>query len=169
MSPRARYLATSGVLAALAAAYLLWQGQITRPAPHLPASSAMVARRAPPSPAPRAPGAREILGHAMALDLSDDQVARLRALDRRWSAEVSRLEAAIRQAEEEVSAFMEDARARGASIQEIQQRSADLRSLGALLREGRRRHADAAVGLLADWQRRRVDGAGVDGGETGRH
>jgi hypothetical protein len=106
----------------------------------------------------------------VALELTDDQVARLRALDRRWSAEASPLEAAIRQAEGEVAAFMEGASAsRGASVQEIERRSADLRRLGAILRERRREHADAAVGVLAEWQRRRLDDTEESTPATGRH
>lgn len=170
MSPRLRYLSTTVALVALAAAYVLWQGRLERPAPRLPASSAPVIRPASPPRVPRPPTAREILDRAVALELSDHQVIRLHALDRLWGSEASRLEAAIREAEGEVSTFMEEAKvSRGASVQEIQRRSTDLRNLGALLRERRQQHSDAAVGLLAEWQRRRLAKAGVAADEDGSH
>jgi hypothetical protein len=119
---------------------------------------------------PRPPTAREILDRAVALELSDHQVIRLHAQDRLWAGEASRLEAAIREAEGEVTAFMEEAKvSRGASVQEIQRRSTDLRNLGALLRERRQQHSDAAVGLLAEWQRRRLAKPGVSADENGSH
>jgi hypothetical protein len=169
MSPRIRYLSTTVALVALAAAYVFWQGRLERPTPRLPAASAPVIRPASPVPVPLPPTAREIRDRAVALDLSDHQVIRLRALDRLWTSEASGLEAAIRGAEGEFSTFMKTARASGgASMQEIQSRSAELRRLSALLRERRRQHADVAVGLLADWQRQRLAKAGVATGDTRR-
>lgn len=170
MSPWVRYLSTTVALVALAAAYVLWQGRLERPTPRLPAGSAPVIRPASPSQVPRSATAREILDRAVALELSDRQVNRLHALDRLWTNEEARLEAAIREAEGEVAIFMEEAKAsRGASVQEIQRRSAELRNLGALLRERRQQHSDASVGLLAGWQRQRPATAGVAASETGRH
>ena len=169
MSPRGRYLSSTMVLVVLAGVYALWQGQVDRPTPRLPPGVARVSRPAPPARI-HPPLARDILDRAAALELSDDQVVRLRALDRRWSAEAGGLEAAIRQAEGEFSTFMDGARAPGGtSVQEIQRRSADLRNLGALLRERRRVHSDSVVGLLVEWQRRRLDDAGEAAGATGRY
>jgi len=169
MSPRIRYLSTTVALAALAVAYAVWQGRLERPTPPLPAPSAPVIRPASPAPVPLLPTAREILDRAVALDLSDHQVIRLHALDRLWTSEASGLETVIRGAEGEFSTFMNAAReSGGASMQEIQSRSAELRRLGALLRERRQQHSDVAVGLLADWQRQRLAKAGVATGDTRR-
>jgi hypothetical protein len=170
MSPRARYLSTTVALTTLAAFYVLWQGQIERPTPRRPAASAPVIRPTVPREVSHPLAAREILDQARALELSDRQISQLHALDGLWGSEVTRLEAAIRQAEGEVAAFMEGARmSGGASIQEIQQRSAGLRGLGALLRERRQRHSDAAVGLLTEGQRQRLAKARFPADETGRH
>ena len=114
MSPRVRYLSTTVALVALAAAYVLWQGRLERPTPRLPAASAPVIRPASPSQVPRSPTAREILDRAVALELSDQQVHRLHALDRLWTSEGGRLEAAIREAEGEVAVFMKRPRRREA-------------------------------------------------------
>lgn len=170
MSPRVRYLSTTVALVALVAAYVFWQGRRPeRPTPRLPAASAPVIRPATPAPAPLPPTAREILDRAVALDLSDHQVIRLRALDRLWTSEASRLDASIQVAKGEFSAFMNTAQASGgANMQEIQARSAELRRLSALLRERRQQHSDVAVGLLADWQRQRLAKAGVATGDTRR-
>ena len=169
MSPGARHLSTTVALVALATAYIVWQGRLERPSPRLPSASAPVIRRGSPAPVPLPPTAREILDRAVALDLTDHQVIRLHALDRLWTSEASRLEAAIQMAEGEFSAFMKTAQASGgASMQEIQSRSAELRRLGTLLRERRQQHSDAAVGLLADWQRQRLAKAGFATGNTRR-
>lgn len=169
MSPRVRYLSTTVALVALAAAYVFWQGRLERPAPRLPAASAPVIRPASPAPVPLPPTAREILDGAVALDLSDHQVTRLRALDRLWTSEASRLDAAIRGAETEFSAFMKTAQASGgANMQEIQLRSEELRRFSALLRERRQQHSGVAVGLLADWQRQRLAKAAIATGDTRR-
>lgn len=167
MSPRVRYLSTTVALVALAVAYVFWQSRLERPTPRRPAASAPVIRPASPAPVPLPPTAREILDRAAALDLSDHQVVRLRALDRLWTSEASGLDAAIHVAEGEFSAFMMTAQASGgANMQDIQSRSAELRRLGALLRERRQQHSDVAVGLLADWQRQRLAKAGVATGDT---
>ena len=169
MSPRVRYLSTTVGLVALAATYVFWQGQLERPRLRLPAGSAPVIRPAAPAPAALPPTAREILDRSVALELSDQQVIRLHALDRLWTSEASRLDAAIRAAEGEFSVFMTTAQASGgASMQEIQSRSEQLRRLGTLLRERRQQHSDGAVGLLADWQRQRLAGAGVATSDTRR-
>ena len=169
MSPRVRYLSTTVALVTLAAAYIFWQGRLERPTPRLPAASAPVVRRAAPAPAPLPPTAREILDRSVVLELSDHQVIRLHALDRLWTSEAGRLDAAIQVAEGEFSAFMKTAQASGgASMQEIQSRSAELRRLGALRRERHQQHSGAAVGLLADWQRQRLAKAGFSTGDTRR-
>ncbi len=169
MSPSVRYLSTTMVLVAMAAAYILWQGRPERPTPRLPTASAPVIRRVSPGPVPVPPTAREILDRAVALDLRNRQMIHLRTLDRLWSDEARRLDEAIQMAEGEFSAFMKTAQASGgANMQEIQSRSAELRRLGALLRERRQQHSDAAVELLADWQRQRLAKAGFAAGDTRR-
>ncbi|HSL51629.1 MAG TPA: hypothetical protein VK878_21365 [Candidatus Deferrimicrobiaceae bacterium] len=165
MSPRARYLATTLVLVAAVAAYALWQRPLDRPTPRLPVASAPPARPAPP---PVPPTARRILDRAAVLGLTHEQVVRLRALDRFWTNEERELQAAVRDAEQELSGFMKEAQgSRGASVQQIQQRSAEYSSLSATLRERRRRHSEAALQLLDGRQRHRLAGAGP-GTEVGR-
>ena len=169
MSPRVRYLSTTVALVALVAAYVFWQGRLERPTPRLPAASAPVIRPAAPAPVPLPPTAREILDRTLVLDLRDHQVIRLRALDGLWSSEASRLDAAIQMADGEFSAFMKTAQASGGTnMQEIQSRSAELRRLGALRRERRQQHSDAAIALLAEWQRQRLAKAGFATGDTRR-
>lgn len=165
MSPRVRYLSTTVALMATVLAYALWQRPLDRPTPRLPAYSSLTPRPAfPPMP----PTARRILDQAMVLRLTHDQMARLRALDRFWTSEEGELQAAIRDAERELSVFMKDAQASGgASVQQIQQRSAEFSRLSARLREHRQRHSEAALQLLDGWQRHRVAGAGL-GAEVGR-
>jgi hypothetical protein len=105
----------------------------------------------------------------MALGLTHDQIARLRELDRVWTSEEREAQAAIRDAELELAAFMSEAQAsRGATVQQIQQRSAEFSSLSAKLRERRRRHSEAALQVLDVSQRHRL--AGIEPGvAVGRH
>ena len=155
MSPRARYLSTTLALVAVAVAYVVLQRPVERPAPRLPAWSLPAVRPGAVPPAP--PTAREILDRAFALDLRPDQMARLLALDRLWKTEVRELEKAIHEAQREFSSFMKEAQgSRGGTVQEIQRRSAGFSDLSAALRAGRQRHSEAALGLLADWQRQRL-------------
>jgi hypothetical protein len=157
MSPRTRYLATTLALVAAVAAYGFWQRPLERPTPRLPAASAPTARPASPLGPPTA---RRILDQAMVLGLSHDQMVRLRALERFWTREERELQVAVRDAERELSAFMKDAQGSGgASVQQIQQRSAEFSSLSATLRERRQRHSEAALQLLDGWQRHRLAGA----------
>jgi hypothetical protein len=152
MSPGFRYLSTTMALVAIGLGYALFQAKPWRPAPRLEARS--VALR-PPVPPPAPPTAREILERGAALSLTADQKTRLAALDRRWSEEVAPLEAAVQEAEEEFSRFMKESQAGGrASLQEIQDHSADVRELGAALRGRRLLHAEAAVQILTEQQRK---------------
>jgi hypothetical protein len=165
MSPRVRYLATTLALVAAVLAYALWQRPHDRPSPRLPAASAPTPRPASP---PMPPTAGRILDQAVVLGLTPDQRVRLRALDRFWTSEERELQTAVRDAERELSAFMKDAQGSGgASVQQIQQRSAGFSSLSATLRERRQRHSEAALQLLDGWQRQRLAGAGP-GAEVGR-
>jgi hypothetical protein len=67
----------------------------------------------------------------------------------------SELQAAIDDEERQFSAFMKEAQGgRGASLQEIQQRSANLRALSATLREARWQHSLASAEVLTEQQRR---------------
>ncbi len=151
MSPRVRSLSTMLALLAVAGGYALSQGWIDRPGPR-PVAREAGARPAPP-PAP-APSAREILDRGEAWGLSGEQAARLRALDTEWARRASDLQAAIDDAERQFSAFMKEAQGgRGASLQEIQRRSANLRDLSATLREARRQHGLASAEVLTEHQR----------------
>ena len=151
MSVSHRYLATSLVLLAVALGYGLTQSRVERTAPPRPAGVAASPRILPP-PAP--PAAREILGRGLALSLTVDQKRRLEVLAGEWASESARLEAEIEAATAEFSRFMSEAQARrGATLGEIQRRSADAIELGARLRERRQLHGEAAAGLLTDRQR----------------
>ena len=155
MSPRARYLSTTLALVAVAVAYVVLQRPVERPAPRLPAWSLPAVRPGAVPPAP--PTAREILDRAFTLDLRPDQMARLLALDRLWKAEARELEKAVQEAQRELSSFMQAAQgSRGATVQEIRRRSAGFSDLSAALRAGRQRHSEAALQLLAHWQRQRL-------------
>jgi hypothetical protein len=93
----------------------------------------------------------------VALDLRGDQRARLETLDRLWRREISGLEAEIREAEHEFSDFAREMQGRrGVTAQEIQRRGTEFSQLSAELRERRRRHSEAALRVLADWQRTRL-------------
>ena len=83
-----------------------------------------------------------------------EQAARLRTLDRAWRADVESLEAALRAASAEFEQFVAEARrGGGASVPELQRRSADLQALSAELRERRAAHSRQAVETLTDAQR----------------
>ncbi len=148
---RLRYLVTSLALLAVGLGYALTQGRSVRPAP----PRLTPAAAAPSVQPPRVPpSAREILERGAALSLTAEQTRRLEALAREWSSESAGLDASLQAATADFSRFMSEAQAgRGASLQEIQRRSADVSQLGALARERRRRHGEAAAGLLTDRQR----------------
>ena len=153
MSPRVRYVSTPLALLAVALGYTLSQGWVGRRSPS-PTVREAGARPAPP-PAP-APSAREILDRGQALGLSREQAVRLGALDGLWREESTGLQAPIDEEQRAFSAFMREAQSgRGASLQEIQRRSAELSELSATLREARWRHGLAAAAVLTEQQRRR--------------
>lgn len=150
MSPRLRYLFTTLALLTIGLGYALVQGGPARPAPQIEKSAA-----AARPPAPPLPTARQILDRETDLSLRADQKDRLTALDGRWRKESAPLEAARMTAEQEFSLFMKEAQAGGkTSLQEIQRRSAEFRDLSTALREGRRRHAEAAAHILTESQQR---------------
>ncbi len=152
MSPRIRYLSTTLALLAVAAGYALSQGWVERQSPRPVVREAGARPVLPPAPAP---SAREILDRGPAGGLSREQAARLRALDADWVRQSSDLQAAIDDEERQFSAFMKEAQGgRGATLQEIQRRSANLRDLSATLREARRRHGLASAEVLTEQQRR---------------
>jgi hypothetical protein len=160
MSPRVRYLSTTVALVATLTAYFLWQRPLDRPTPKLPAAPAAVARPAAP---PMPPTARRILDQAMILGLTHDQIARLQTLDRFWTNEE-----AVQDAEREFAAFMKEAQGSGrASVQQIQQYSAEFSRISATLRERRQHHSEAALQLLDGPQRHRLAGTGP-GAAVGR-
>ena len=152
MNPRVRSLTTTLALLAVAAGYALSQGWVARQSPR-PMVREAGARPVPP-PAP-APSAREILDRGPAVALSREQSARLGALDAEWRRQSSDLQAAIDDEERQFSAFMKEAQGgRGANLQEIQRRSANLRDLSATLREARWQHGLASAEVLTEQQRR---------------
>lgn len=103
--------------------------------------------------------ARELLEWGRDLGLQPEQRAQLEALDVRWRRE-SDLDAELQAAAREPSDFMKEARdRRGASLAELQRRSAGYRELSAALRERRLRHADEALALLTESHRRAVSPA----------
>ena len=154
MTPQVRALTAALALLIVAGAYFAYQGRMERPGPPRPASALSTARPAGP---PVPPTAREILDRRAVLNLRGEQIARLEALDQRWTREVSGLEAMIRDAEREFSVFASEAQQRkGASLPEIQRRSTEFSQLSVELRERRRHHADAALGVLTEWQRQQL-------------
>lgn len=152
MSPRVRYLSTTLALLAVAAVYTLSQGWVAHQTPRPMVRQAGVRPVPPPAPAP---SARDILDRGPAVGLSREQAARLRALDAEWVRQSSDLQVAIDDEERQFSAFMKEAQGgRGASLLEIQRRSANLRDLSAALREARWRHGLASAEVLTEQQRR---------------
>lgn len=152
MSVWRRGLTTSLVLLAVAFGYALTQGRVERTALPRPAGVAPSPRVPPPLPS-----ARDILDRRAALALGEEQTRRLEALAREWSSESAGLEAELQTATAEFSRFMSETQGRrGTSLQEIQRRSAHVGELGALLREQRRLHGQAAASLLTDRQRQRL-------------
>jgi len=149
VSVRSRYLVTTVALLAVGIGLGLSQRparpSLPRPAVH---ADARPARPALP------PTAGEVLSRAEVLQLRPEQAARLRALERAWRADVESLEAALGAASAEFERFVADARrGGGASVPEIQRRSADLQALSAELRERRAAHSRQAVETLTDAQR----------------
>ncbi len=149
MSLRTRYLATTLALLAIGLGFGLSQGR-TRPAPpRPPARDAHV-----PARLVLPPTAEESLGRAEALRLRSGQATRLRTLADAWREELERLEAALQAASAEFDQFAAGARrGGGASVPELQRRSADLQALSAELRERRAAHSLRAVEILTDAQR----------------
>ncbi len=167
MNPAVRALSTSVALALVATTYFVLQPRAERPPPPRP-SPTLSAPRPPLPPAP--PTARGILDRGVALDLWGDQRVRLKALDRLWRREISGLEAEIREAEREFSGFVNEAQGtRGVTAQEIQRRGTEFSQLSAELRERRQHHSEAALRVLADWQRTRLNQARAFAAEGRSH
>jgi hypothetical protein len=100
------------------------------------------------------PTALEVLERTGELGLDADQVRRLQRLASEWTADVAGLEAALREAQAEFEQFAAAAKAGGgASLPEIQRRSADLQGVSAELRERRSAHSRRALEVLTDVQR----------------
>jgi hypothetical protein len=103
---------------------------------------------------PPLPTAHSLLAQGAVLSLTKAQTARLEALDLRWKAQVVGLEAALQHEEEAFAQFMQEAQAAGkTSLQEIQRRSADLRTMSESMRERQQLHADAVFDVLTESQR----------------
>jgi hypothetical protein len=152
MTGRVRYVAATLALAVVALGYFMIQGRPVRSGLRLEARPAASRPAAPPQVVPTA---RAILDRGAELPLTKEQRARLEALDRQWTSESAGLEAAVHQEEEAFAAFMQEAQAGGkTSVQELQRRSADLRELSGTLRERRQQHADSALHILTEQQRR---------------
>lgn len=155
MNTHARSLAATLAVVLVAVAYFVWEARIERPGPPRPTPALSAAR--PPDLPPAPPTAHEILDQSVTLDLRGDQVVRLKALDRLWTREISGLQPMIHEAEREFSGFVKDAQGtKRASLQEIQRRSATFSQLSAELRERRQHHSEAALRVLAEWQRQRL-------------
>ena len=153
MSNRVRYLVTTLALVAIGLTYVLFQQGPKHPALRTPARAEASVRPASLPAAP--PTAREILDRASDLALTPGQRARLAGLDRRWRDETLGLEAAVRVAEQEFGKFVRETQQGGkTSLQEIQRRSEDYRSLSRELRERSRLHGEAAAHILTDSQQR---------------
>jgi hypothetical protein len=151
VSPRRRYLVTTVALLAVLLGYGAFQWRSERPAPPRPSRTAATR----PAPLAMPPSAREVLARGAALSLTADQRARLEALASDWAKEGASLEAEVEAALAEFSRFMHQARERGkgASLQEVQQRMAEVSEPSARLRELRRLHAEAVARVLTDAQR----------------
>ncbi len=150
MTVRGRHLATTLVLIAIGAGYVLMPEWPGRRAPRLAApAEASAHRRMLPAPAT----ARDILDRAD-LTLTVEQRRRLQSLDRRWREEAEGVKRELKDAEEEFSRFLADAQGQGrVSVLEIQRRSEDVGRLGAALRQEREQHSKAAVQILTKIQR----------------
>jgi hypothetical protein len=160
MNVGVRYLATTLAFLAVGLAFGLSQWRARPASPRPPTRPAALPSR-PALP----PTAGEVLERADELRLSWEQVRRLSAMEQEWSAETARLEAAMRTASAEFERFAAAAKAGGgASLPEIQRRSAELQRLGAELREGRRAHSRQALELLTDAQRSTLRGGPLSSG-----
>jgi hypothetical protein len=150
VSARTRYLTTTLALLVIGLGFGLSQWR-TRPSALLkpPARNARVpARLGHPLTA------AEVLNQAESLGLRPQQTARLQILDRGWRVDVESLETALRAASAEFERFVAEARkGGGASVPELQRRSADLQMLSAELRERRAAHSRQAIEILTDAQR----------------
>ncbi len=157
MSMRTRYLATTLALLAIGLGFGLSQWHAVPAAPRPPA------RSAPPPKLVLPPTAREILDRGAVLKLAPRQTARLEELDRDWIAQSGALQAAIKDASSKLDRFMAQAKSGGgASMQEVQRQSADLRALSAELRERRIAHSARAVEILTGAQRQTLRGHSSD-------
>jgi hypothetical protein len=137
-------------VAALAVGYSVWPAPVTRSRPIVPARTSEV-------PPPPRYGARELL--AAGLDLSTTQRTALMHLAAEWDEESTGLEDRIRAARVEFETFMETTKQRrGASVAEIQARSADLREMSGILRQRSEAHRAAALAVLTSDQRQRLGG-----------
>lgn len=152
MNLRTRYLATTLALLAVGVGFRLSQWRDRPGPPHPPARAATLPSR-PALP----PTADEVLKRAEELSLSREQVRWLSSLKQKWTAETARLEAAVGAASAEFDEFAATAKGGGgASLREIQRRSADLRDLSVELRERRDAHSRQVLELLTDWQRTKL-------------
>jgi hypothetical protein len=149
MNVRSGYLATTLAVLAIGLGLGLSQWR-----PHPALARPAVRTTAQPARPAVLPTASEILDRAGALGLSRQQASRLRELDRQWQTESRPLGQAIRTTSAEFERFVVEARrGGGASVPELQRRSADLQALSAELRERRAEHSRHAVETLTDAQR----------------
>lgn len=154
---RLRPLAATVLMAAVAVGWLAYQSP-SRPAPPRPTPGPRLAN-APAMP----PAARELL--AAPVSLAPEQRRALEQLAAGWEDEQARMDAAIGAARETFDTFMaEAARGKGASVGEIQARSADLQELSAALRARRAAHGAAAMAVLTAAQRAALTKSPTTGG-----
>jgi hypothetical protein len=152
MTVQRHYLVSTLGLVGLVAAYFVLQGAPPRPGPRLERPPQGLARPAAP---PRLLTAHEILSRAD-LGLASGQVERLQALDLEWSERNRGLLASVEAAQAELSHFMETQGTGRANLAELERRSADFRELSAELRQRRTLHAEAAMDVLTEPQRRQL-------------
>ena len=153
MTLRLRHMPATLAVTAIAVAYIITQGVGQRPTPRLERPAQTERPRALPS---QPPSARDVLDRRADLALSVGQVAKLQELAREWQKASAALGTTIEAARVDFSRFMEERRARSASVQEIQRQSEEFRELSAELRQRRLDHAQAAAALLTETQRQKL-------------
>lgn len=163
MTPRAHALASSLTILGLALGAGLWWSTGSGPRP------VVESRRIDAPAAPQARGisftAREALERKVELGLTEAQARALRGLDREWQRTSGPIEAAARQAEDELQRFLEGAKRAGrANLEEIRHRAADPGELFAAYRAHRAAHAAAVRELLTEEQRARWAARGASQG-----
>ncbi|GBC98801.1 hypothetical protein HRbin17_01316 [bacterium HR17] len=136
-------------------AFVLWQRwHQTRPVAPLPSSTQKAHSLAP---LPREP--KWLLERADELGLTDEQWEKLRALQRSYEQRTAALHQRLDKVSKDFQRFMDEAqrKRRAMTVQEIQQRAADLSSLSRLMAQERKAVWEQALMVLTEKQRKRID------------